>query len=389
MTGSTRRTRVVRLSLAVLAFLALPKVALGQGILGGPFVPGGPAAPPPIGGATMAEMFPQNPEMARQIQQTAPQYIKAAERRDRDWVTVAQILQPVLDLRTDFLLKKEVKDPAGKVSIQYTSGRAEAERLLASLPPLGLAAYRVKYGGAAKSCWPRPAPTRPCWRKWCAATTSPTPGPRPSPSWASPSWTTAAPMRRPTISAAFCNGPTRPACRRCRCSRRRWPSTPSATRPAKPRRCSCSTAACPPPASPSAASSSTPATSRRKSPAGPSPPPSPRRTGRCSAATPAAPAAPTANSPCWRSAIGSCCRPTPKSPRRSPRRPAASPPPDPCCPASSLSPSPARSSTAGRTVSTPSTPKPARNSGATSRRRAARPCAWPRCSRTTTSASSC
>ncbi len=150
MTGSTRRTRVVRLSLAVLAFLALPKVALGQGILGGPFVPGGPAAPPPIGGATMAEMFPQNPEMARQIQQTAPQYIKAAERRDRDWVTVAQILQPVLDLRTDFLLKKEVKDPAGKVSIQYTSGRAEAERLLASLPPLGLAAYRVKYGGAAQ-----------------------------------------------------------------------------------------------------------------------------------------------------------------------------------------------------------------------------------------------
>ncbi len=155
MTGFTPRTCVVRLSLTVFAILVLPDLGLGQveiggGALGGGFPTSGPMAPPPIGGATMAEMFPQNPGLARQIQQTAPQYIKAAARGDRDWITVAQILQPVLDERTDFLLKKEVKDPTGKVSIQYSSGRAEAERLLASLPPLGLAAYRVKYGGPAQ-----------------------------------------------------------------------------------------------------------------------------------------------------------------------------------------------------------------------------------------------
>ena len=110
---------------------------------------GPPAPPPPLGGATTAEIFPQNPDKARQIQQTAPQYIKAAERHDRDWVTVADILQPVLNLSTDFVLKKEEKVD-GKPATRYTSGRAEAERLLASLPAPGLAAYRLKYGPKAQ-----------------------------------------------------------------------------------------------------------------------------------------------------------------------------------------------------------------------------------------------
>ena len=153
MTGQPR-TRVVHLSLAVLALLVLPAVGLGQpgvqnGFLGGAGGPGGPG-PATTDGATVAELFPQNALMARQLQQTAPQYIDAAKRGDRDWVTVAEILQPVLDLPTDFLFKKEEKGQDGKVSFHYTSGRAEAERLLARLPQAGLTAYEVKYGGAAQ-----------------------------------------------------------------------------------------------------------------------------------------------------------------------------------------------------------------------------------------------
>ncbi|HVS37165.1 MAG TPA: PQQ-binding-like beta-propeller repeat protein [Gemmataceae bacterium] len=156
---SLPRTVTVRVALAVLSLMAAPAVSLAQVQLGGPPIGTTPALPPPpLGGPTAAEMFPQNQELARQIQQTAPQYIAAAKRHERDWFTVADILQPILNSEKDFLLKKEqtgldgkpILGPDGKPIIYYTSGRAEAERLLASVPPDGLAAYRLRFGAKAQ-----------------------------------------------------------------------------------------------------------------------------------------------------------------------------------------------------------------------------------------------
>jgi outer membrane protein assembly factor BamB len=87
--------------------------------------------------------LPTNRKTANQIK-AAHEYIAA-----KDWDNAVKLLQRVLDESEDSLLETPSKDPQGKEIIRRISARAEAERLLATLPKPGLTAYRVKFGGLA------------------------------------------------------------------------------------------------------------------------------------------------------------------------------------------------------------------------------------------------
>jgi outer membrane protein assembly factor BamB len=81
----------------------------------------------------------------------AGQLIKAAEAyiEKKDWHTVAQSLQSLLESKDDSFLEVKRKDGDQEVAVKV-SVRVEANRLLGSLPPDGRETYEVLYGQAAK-----------------------------------------------------------------------------------------------------------------------------------------------------------------------------------------------------------------------------------------------
>ena len=129
-------TGLPRTCVAVLAVLLLPALGLAQ-------IPPPPAPPDPLGGSPDPVVLPANRKASNQIK-AAHEYITA-----KDWDNAVKLLQRVLDEPEDSLLESEVKDAQGNVTVLRSSARAEAERLLTTLPKQGLATYRVKMGGLA------------------------------------------------------------------------------------------------------------------------------------------------------------------------------------------------------------------------------------------------
>jgi outer membrane protein assembly factor BamB len=132
------RSCFLAVALPIFCVLALPPTGNAQvrAPLMDASADGAGAAPDPI-------ILPTSRKTANQIK-AAHEYIAA-----KDWDNAVKLLQRVLDESEDSLLETPIKDPQGKEIIRRTSARAEAERLLVTLPKPGQTAYRVKFGGLA------------------------------------------------------------------------------------------------------------------------------------------------------------------------------------------------------------------------------------------------
>src|SRR5262245_29908506 len=89
------------------------------------------AAPTPVDPVTL----PVERSLRKKLD-AANDYIKAGL-----WPDAVRLLQILLDSREDSFL--EQPDPKGKASGRWVGARAEAERLVASLPAAGLEVYQV------------------------------------------------------------------------------------------------------------------------------------------------------------------------------------------------------------------------------------------------------
>src|SRR5262245_7502958 len=75
----------------------------------------------------------------------------AYDRADKkDWYVVATLLQKLLDLDEDGIAEVRRPDADGKEVVVLVNVRAEAERVLGSLPAEGRAFYQREYGGQAE-----------------------------------------------------------------------------------------------------------------------------------------------------------------------------------------------------------------------------------------------
>ena len=128
MTGLFRTRRVSWFALVIL--VALPAIGLGQPV---PAPGPPPTSDPPVGTNPDPILLPTNRFSATQIK-AAHEYIAA-----KDWENAVKLLQRVLDEPEDSLLENNEKDAQGKIVLRRTSARAEAERLLTTLPKQGLA----------------------------------------------------------------------------------------------------------------------------------------------------------------------------------------------------------------------------------------------------------
>lgn len=128
-----------------LGLLVAPMVVLA---LGGPAADEGKAqfkAPGPDAPAPSSDpvLLASDPLLRRKVE-AVPEYIKV-----RAWAEAARLLQAVLDAREDCFFKAPA-DARGKAPPRWTSARAEAERLLASLPPAGREFYQLNHEGPAR-----------------------------------------------------------------------------------------------------------------------------------------------------------------------------------------------------------------------------------------------
>lgn len=80
---------------------------------------------------------------ARKKLDAAHDYIQAGR-----WPDAVRLLQTVLDAKEDNFLERP--DAKGQASARYVGAHAEAERLLAALPPAGLETYQVTFNPAAR-----------------------------------------------------------------------------------------------------------------------------------------------------------------------------------------------------------------------------------------------
>jgi outer membrane protein assembly factor BamB len=94
-------------------------------------------------GDNSAISLPRDNKLKSQIE-AAVDYI-----REEDWVLATEILQKLVSIKEDVFAKLPRKTPEGKNAEIWTSVRAEANRLIASLPPKGMAFYQLTYGPKA------------------------------------------------------------------------------------------------------------------------------------------------------------------------------------------------------------------------------------------------
>ncbi len=143
MSWSLRRILVVLTAVAVGGTLACLPTAFAQRrgrVVAGPIIitPGMPVQPNPGGSADAASFdLPRDTDARRHIE-AARDYIDA-----KRWPEVAEALQHVLNDRQDKFAPLLRKGPDGKEIEVPTSVRAEANRLLAGLPPEGLEVYKA------------------------------------------------------------------------------------------------------------------------------------------------------------------------------------------------------------------------------------------------------
>lgn len=154
MSSSLNRALLVLLGVGLLAGLALlDNAATGQQIIIRKAVPAGVAvAPPGVPSAgdpnnpdemTSAISYPTDNKLKRRLE-AAQDFIN-----EEDWGKAAEVLQGLLNIPEDMFVQVGRKGPDGKEVQQWVSVRAEANRLLASLPPKGMEFYRLQYGPKA------------------------------------------------------------------------------------------------------------------------------------------------------------------------------------------------------------------------------------------------
>jgi outer membrane protein assembly factor BamB len=99
---------------------------------------------------------PDEPSKAGEPPLTVPRDVKVARTLDaaedflkeKDWHDAVRALQSIL-AREDVFLERKVKDKDGRESVQWLSARAEANRLLDSLPREGREAYETAFAAKA------------------------------------------------------------------------------------------------------------------------------------------------------------------------------------------------------------------------------------------------
>jgi outer membrane protein assembly factor BamB len=138
-----RRARIpVSCLAALLASLcgALPEGTAQLYIKAGKEQPPDEMVPPAV--LTNPVTLPTDPLLRRKLE-AARDYIKA-----KSWAEAVRLLQGMLDLREDGFIQEVGK---GKDAGKWIGARAEAERLLAGLPPAGREFYQLTYEGAARA----------------------------------------------------------------------------------------------------------------------------------------------------------------------------------------------------------------------------------------------
>jgi outer membrane protein assembly factor BamB len=75
--------------------------------------------------------------------------------RLEQWDEAVKLLQNMVESREDGFFRLKEKDPQGRETVRFTSARAEADRLLATLPPRGKDFYRLVHEPAAKQALKR------------------------------------------------------------------------------------------------------------------------------------------------------------------------------------------------------------------------------------------
>jgi outer membrane protein assembly factor BamB len=148
MSWSLRRTAQAFLAVAVLAAATLPREAAAQRAMK---VAAPTAAPVPADKAKGQDAddrfdgisLPKD-NKHRDALKAAADYIAS-----EDWPTATRTLDQLLSLEQDVYAEIPRKNPDGKTVPVWTSVRAEAERLIATLPPAGMAFYRLNYNPKA------------------------------------------------------------------------------------------------------------------------------------------------------------------------------------------------------------------------------------------------
>jgi len=118
-----------------------------------PAVPDAPATrpsgpPSEFDGLTL----PRNPDAQKLIAAAEDLIKESLQKPDSpQWVEAARALQSLLDAPADAFVQMKRKGPDGKLVGHWVSIRAEANRLLGSMPPEGLEFYEIRYGPPANS----------------------------------------------------------------------------------------------------------------------------------------------------------------------------------------------------------------------------------------------
>lgn len=151
MSLSMRRTAVVLLALGLAASLALMEPAWAQRVRGLP-VPQPPSEPTLPGSETNRDPNEFSHALTLPTDNALAGRVAAAEDyiREKDWEKAVTQLQRLLDRKEDVFVQATRRDANGRETRPWVSVRAEAERLLASMPSEGLEFYRLNQRASSK-----------------------------------------------------------------------------------------------------------------------------------------------------------------------------------------------------------------------------------------------
>jgi outer membrane protein assembly factor BamB len=154
MSPSLRRALIALLAVAVAAAASLGPATYAQKAVEkkAPLptpVPAGPVPAPPTGNAPQLDeashaiSLPTDNRLKQQIE-AAVDNIKA-----ENWVLATEVLQKLVSIKEDVFVKVPRRLPDGREDHALVSVRAEADRLIGTLPRKGMEFYRLNYGPKA------------------------------------------------------------------------------------------------------------------------------------------------------------------------------------------------------------------------------------------------
>src|SRR5207248_842808 len=104
-----------------------------------------PGAPQTGNEFTDAITLPTDRQIRNRLQAAQEDYIK-----NEAWSEASSLLQSILNKEDDVFVPVKRKGPGGQELTQMVSARAEADRLVGTMPANGLQFYEVRYGGEAR-----------------------------------------------------------------------------------------------------------------------------------------------------------------------------------------------------------------------------------------------